>query len=218
MANDQQKKLVSFKELKSDLALASRLDEYKKLLNFPPPEKWVKRNPYAGNSKYLPIEKCELLLDTIYQEWKVEILKSEHVLNSFIVTVRLHYLHPVTNQWMFHDGIGADDFQLNSGVTKFSLDEMKSGAIKMSAPKAKSAAISDASHHLGRLFGKDLNRKDIVDFKGQYSQEPTQEAKEEERLILLMEKAKTKETLSAYLKECKTEKLRNKYDELYKKL
>ena len=39
---------------------------------------------------------------------------------------------------------------------------MSSGAIQMWAPSAESFAIKDAAEKLGKIFGKDLNRKDDI--------------------------------------------------------
>ena len=35
----------------------------------------------------------------------------------------------------------------------------------MAFPIAKTIAIKDSTHHLGKIFGSDLNRKDIVNYE-----------------------------------------------------
>ena len=35
----------------------------------------------------------------------------------------------------------------------------------MAFPIAKTIAIKDATHHFGNLFGSNLNRKDVIEFK-----------------------------------------------------
>ena len=42
------------------------------------------------------------------------------------------------------------------------MQNINNGALSMSFPIAKSLAIKDACDHFGRLFGSDLNRKDLA--------------------------------------------------------
>lgn len=157
-------------DLIKDKELAVQQDQFKFLLNQAPPEQWIKKNPYAKNAEYLPIDKIEHLLDTLFQQWKVEILESKPVFNAIQVTVRVHYLDPVTNTWLFHDGVGASELQTaqGTGILKPDFSNLNKGAIEIAAPKAKSEAIKDAADHLGRLFGRDLNRKNTTTYKMVY--------------------------------------------------
>lgn len=152
--------------------IAYKKDGLKFLLSHSPTAEWLKKNKYAQNAEYLPIDKVEYLLDRIFQEWKVEVLKTGQLLNSVEVTVRLNYIDPVTGLWKFHDGVGAKELQTKSetGHLKTDLSNIAPGAVEMALPIAKSKAIRDAADHLGRLFGRDLNRKDTIsDFVGSYS-------------------------------------------------
>ena len=123
-------------------------------------------------SEYLPIDKVEVLLDYIFQEWKIEVLSTQALFNSICVTVRLHYVNPTNGQWYFHDGVGAAAVQVDKGAMAGDLSAIKSSAVQMAAPAAKSYAMKDAAQHLGKLFGRDLNRRDAVYLPGAYSQEP----------------------------------------------
>lgn len=153
---------------------AFKNDSFLSILNTPPPQKWIKKNKFADNSDYLPIDKVEFLLDSIFQLWKVEVRQVQQLLTSIEVTIRLHYLHPVTGEWSFHDGVAAKEIQTKagSGPLKHDLSNISPGALQMAVPIAKSIAIRDAADHLGKIFGRDLNRKDTVEFAGKYSAEP----------------------------------------------
>ena len=168
--------LPKLAELHHDVAAAFKNDEFKLLLNQPPHATWVKKNPYANNAEYLPIDKIEMLLDRIFQQWSVEVKETKQLFNAIIVTVRIHYLHPITGEWRFHDGVGAKELQTvkGSGPLKLDFSNVNGGAVEKAAPIAKSMAIKDACDHLGKLFGRDLNRKDTIDFSGSYEQ-PKQE-------------------------------------------
>jgi hypothetical protein len=80
------------------------------------------------------------------------------------VTIRLHYLNPVNGEWEFQDGVGADEMQVKSGTSPADLANINKSALAMSIPKAKTEAIKDASHHIGRIFGRDLNRDDVKEY------------------------------------------------------
>lgn len=133
------------------------------LLNQKPPAKWIKKNPYAGNSLYLPIDKVEFLLRKIFKRYKVEILREQQLFNAVSVTVRLHYLHPVTNTWEWIDGGGAKSLQLKKGSSSFDFSNINTNAVDMAFPIAISQATKNAAAKLGRIFGADLNRNEILE-------------------------------------------------------
>lgn len=140
----------------------ANLDEFNSLINQPPPAKWVKTNPYANNSKYLPIDKVEFLLRKIFKDVDIEVLRESVMFNAVTVTVRIHYTHPVTGKRGFKDGVGASQVQVKKGTSPSDMANINNNAVEMALPKAKSQAIKDACDTLGRIFGSDLNRKDII--------------------------------------------------------
>lgn len=163
--------LPSLTDLHHDTAVAFKNDQFNLLLNQEPVAGWVKENKFAGNTKYIPIEKVEFLLTRIFQSWRVEIMREGALFNSVYAAVRLHYLNPVTGVWEYHDGVGAMPIQTDAGKSAADLGAIKSSAVQMALPGAVSYAIKDAAEHLGKLFGRDLNRKETMAFTGAYSQE-----------------------------------------------
>lgn len=163
-------KLPTLSELSGDIEKAVQEDKLKLLLNQQPPEAWVKVNKFAKDSKYLPIDKVEMMLDRIFQFWKVEILKTGQLFNGIEVTVRLHYRSPMDREWYYVDGVGAKELQTkkDTGVLKPDFSNVNPGAVEIALPIAKTQAIKDACHHLGKLFGRDLNRKETIAFTGSY--------------------------------------------------
>lgn len=155
----------TFSELyKSDSVIQlANLDEFNVLINQNPPAKWIKTNPYANNSKYLPIDKVELLLRKIYKDVDIEVLRESVMFNALTVTVRIHYTHPVTGQKGFKDGVGAKQIQTKKGSSPADFTNINNNAVEMALPIAKTNAIKDACHTLGRIFGGDLNRKDVLE-------------------------------------------------------
>jgi hypothetical protein len=162
--SDEKQNLPTIAELTGDVELAFKNDQFNLLMNQEPPAKWVKTHPYIKGYNYVPIDKVEFLLKKLFKLYKIEVLKTGMLLNAIEVTVRVHYLHPVTSEWMFHDGVGAQEVQTqkDTGSLKLDMSNINRGAVTMALPIAKSVAIKDAADHLGKLFGSDLNRKDTL--------------------------------------------------------
>lgn len=156
--------LPKIKDLYSDIQLAQKNDVFMSLMNQPPKSEWVKVHPIIKGYKYLPIERIEYLLKTIFKAYKVEITGQGQSFNGVWVTVRVHYLHPISSEWMYHDGIGASQLQTAKGTSPADLGNINNGALSMAFPMAKTIAIKDACDHFGNLFGADLNRKETMSY------------------------------------------------------
>lgn len=174
------KSVVKLKDLTSDLVVAETMDQFNTIVNQEPPIGIVKNHPNISGVKYMPIDKVEGMLTSIFQQHRIEILDSGQLLNSIFVTVRLHYKHPVTGEWTYHDGVGATAIQVERGSDASNLSAIKSNAIMLALPSAKSYAIKDAAEHIGRLFGRDLNRKDTMNFASNYVTQEAVDAKKAE--------------------------------------
>lgn len=158
------KNLPKIQELYSDKIATQRNDAFVALMNQQPKENWIKLHPFIKGYKYLPIERVEYLLKTIFKRYRIEITGQGQSFNGVWVTVRVHYLHPLTGDWDFHDGIGASQLQTAKGTSPADLANINNGALSMAFPMAKTIAIKDACDHFGNLFGADLNRKDIITY------------------------------------------------------
>jgi len=157
--------LPKIQDLYIDKVSTQKNDALVMLMNQPPKETWVKTHPFIKNYKYLPIERIEFLLKTIFKNYRIEVTGQGTAFNGVWVTVRVHYLHPVTGTWEFHDGIGASQLQTAKGTSPSDLNNINNGALSMAFPMAKTVAIKDACDHFGRLFGSDLNRKDLISYE-----------------------------------------------------
>ena len=104
----------------------------------------------------------EYLLRKIFKQFKIEITSQGPSFNGVFVTVRVHYLDPISGNWKFHDGIGAYSLQTKSGSSAADLSNINNGALSMAYPLAKTLAIKDACDHFGKMFGADLNRRDTL--------------------------------------------------------
>ena len=156
----------------SDLYKETEIQKFDKsdslnfLVNQPPKKEWIKVNKFAGNSNYIPIAIIETLLQKIFKQIRVEVIEYKSLFNSVGCHVRLHYLDVTTGEWTYHDGVGAVELQTKaeSGTLKPDFSNINKGAVMMALPMAKSYALKDAAEHIGKLFGRDLNRKDVIEY------------------------------------------------------
>lgn len=156
--------LPAIQDLYLDKATTQKQDAFVVLLNQPPAPEWVNVHPIIKGYKYLPIERVEYLLRQIFKAYRIEITGQGTAFNGVWVTVRVHYRHPVTGEWEYHDGIGACQLQTAKGTSPADLNNINNGALSMAFPIAKTVAIKDACDHFGKLFGSDLNRKDDITY------------------------------------------------------
>lgn len=163
--------LPTIEDLSQDTELAFRNDQLNLLLNQSPPVSWLKEHPTAkvkndrGDnvpSRYIPIEKIEFLLTKIFSRWSVEVVSYCQLFQSVAVHVKLKVENPVDGTYIIMDGLGAAPIQTDAGASAADLSKIKSAAVMMALPSAESYAIKDAAEKLGKLFGKDLNRRDVL--------------------------------------------------------
>lgn len=181
------KKMIDLYSDDQSIITLANLDEYNLILNQQPPGNWIKINKFANNSKYLPIDKVEYLLRRLYKTYDIEVLNIAVLFNAVSVTVRLHYFHPVLKEMKFVDGVGAKEIQTSKGGSPSDMSSIINGAVERALPIAKTNAQKDACHHLGKIFGSDLNRKDIIEDVIDTSLQDKKTTIERERLLLAIE-------------------------------
>jgi hypothetical protein len=164
--------LPAIQDLYGDIEKSSEQNALNILLNQPPKDDWLKPHPTAikkvnGKSVpvvYLPIERIEYLLTKIFLKWRVEINDVKLIANSVVVTVRLYYQDPISGVWDWQDGVGATPLQTDKDAGATNFDRIKSNAVMIGTPAAESYAIKDAAEKIGKLFGKDMNRADQINY------------------------------------------------------
>ena len=159
----QETKIV-LADLTPDVIGEWKLDQFNALLNQQPRKNWIKEHPYIKGYLYIPIDKVEWLLRKLFKRSRIEITGQGTAFNGVWVTVRVHYFHPVLEEWDFHDGIGSIQLQTQKGTSPADLSNINNGALSIAFPHAKSLAVKDATDHLGDLFGANLNRKDTMSY------------------------------------------------------
>lgn len=169
---------LELKDLHAKPEMAAMYGEFLNKVNADPNPQWIKTNQGV---RYIPIERVEWLLRTIYQRWEWQVIDYKVVANSICVHGRLRVQEPVTLEWIEMDGLGAVPIQVRSGSSPADFTAIIPNAIQKNLPAAESFALKDAAEKLGRVFGSNINRKDDAQFKSVYTNhapwvEPTEEA------------------------------------------
>lgn len=208
-----EKKQVAIQELYDNPELVLKQDQVLILLDQPPPENWITTHTQIAGYKYLPIDKVEFLLKKLFKGYRIDVKKTGILFNAIEVTVRVNYIDIATGEWTYQEGVGAEELQTaaRTGVLKTDFSNVNRGAVKMALPIAKTIAIKDACDHIGRIFGSDLNRKNVIALSQDALLSDIVKTKEEERMAKLIEKAKDRETLIG-LKAHLTEQLQTQFD------
>ena len=173
MENTLAIKIPTLAELVSDSEEKYNETALTVILNQSPPEKWLSAHPMAKIKDdtgatvplpYLPINKVEYLLTKIYGKWWVEVLDTKVIANSVAVTVRLHVRNPLTSETEWNDGVGAVAIQTDAGAGAMDWNKAKSSGVQIALPAAETYAIKDAAEKFGKIFGKDLGRRDSMNY------------------------------------------------------
>jgi hypothetical protein len=159
-------KLVRIEELYSDVDLAIKETELQVLLNQNPSDKWIREHPLAKKKvrgvempmKYLPIERVEWLAISIFGGFRVEVKEVQLIANAVAVTVRVFVKNPLTGLEEYQDGVGAVGLQTDKNASATDWTKIKSAAVQMALPAAKTYAEKDAFEAFGKIFGRDINR------------------------------------------------------------
>lgn len=154
--------LPKIQDLYNDRGLAKAQDTFVTLINQPPKAEWVKVHPFIKGYKYLPIERVEFLLKTIFKQYRIEVTGQGTAFNGVWVTVRVHYKDPISGEWSFHDGIGASQIQTKKGASAADMANINNNAVGLAFPMAKTEALKNACKSFGKLFGSDLNKADDI--------------------------------------------------------
>lgn len=142
-----------------------RLEKFQTMLNKDPDKNEVRVNNHAGNTLYLPISYTEMALDEMFFGlWETKDFKWQVIGNEIIGSITLRVFHPIANQWIERTGASATMIRMKSGSSVMDAQNKIHNALEMDFPHLKADCIVNAAKSLGKVFGRDLNRK----FEDQY--------------------------------------------------
>lgn len=156
--------IPKYSDLVTPDQITKDINDFQVLLNQEPRNEWLKENKHANNSKYIPIGILEWLMTSIFPGWYMEVIEHKQILNSISAHVRVFFYHPILHEWQHMDGVGASPMQTDQGAKPMDVNAIKNNSVQLALPIAESLAFKDAVEKLGKLFGKDLNRKDAMEY------------------------------------------------------
>lgn len=145
------------------------LEEFTKIVNSAPPPEGIAATP-DGRAKYMAVSFIESKLDEIYlRQWGATNVNIQIVANEILVWLTLWVIDPITGVKIERPGFAAVQITVDKAPANLEgsaknawaldLNNKKPNACYLSFPKAKSEAIKNAAQSLGKIFGRDINRK-----------------------------------------------------------
>jgi hypothetical protein len=147
------------------------LQKFQGRLNSEPAMEGVELTPDRKAST-LVISHIEMTLDELFfGQWTTEKFQWSHIANEVQASLELVVTHPVSGQQIRRIGTASvvimvdrvpDDIKDDPILRNrwaLSADNKKPNALDMAFPKLKSECLKNASQSLGKVFGRDLNRK-----------------------------------------------------------
>ena len=137
------------------------VEKFHERLNIDPKDKEIKTNKFAGNSKYLPISFIEMTLDEMFfGQWSTENFTYQVISNELVGSIDLVFIHPVTGFIIRRTGAAGVPIQMKSGSGVLDVQNKIPNTLVKDFPHLKSSCLANAARSIGKMFGRDLNRKE----------------------------------------------------------
>lgn len=159
--------------------LRLQLQEFARRLNAEPDINELEKTP-DGKAWSLPISFVEMTLDEIYLGlWDTVNYKWSAIANEVQGSLELVVVHPITGREVRRTGAASIVITVDSlsdedkkGMTKearnlyaLNPENKKPNALDLGFPKLKAECTKNAAQTLGKVFGRDINRKKFDAFK-----------------------------------------------------
>ena len=151
--------------------LRLNLQNFTTKLNVAPSQDSIDKTP-DGKAGTILISHIEMLLDEyFFGLWETENFKLSVISNEIVGSLELVFYHPTTGFRMRRTGAAAiqimvdkvpediKDKPRDKNLWALNPENKKSNALDMAFPKLKAECLKNAANSLGKLFGRDLNRK-----------------------------------------------------------
>jgi hypothetical protein len=162
--------------------LRIQLQEFVKRLNAEPDKKELDETP-DGKAKTLPISYIEMTLDEIFLgQWSTENFKWSAIANEVQGSIDLVVINPITGGVIRRTGAASIVITVDSlsdedkkrmskqdrNLFALNPENKKPNALDLGFPKLKAECTKNAAQSLGKIFGRDINRKKSDVFQEQY--------------------------------------------------
>jgi len=145
------------------------LQNFLQRLNREPNPEELDKTP-DGKAKTLPISFVEMTLDEIFLgQWSTENFTSKQMVNEVCGELELVVIHPITGMEIRRTGAASiiimtdkvPDTVTGQARNEWALSpsNKKYNALDLGYPKLKAECVKNAAQSIGKIFGRDLNRK-----------------------------------------------------------
>lgn len=146
-----------------------QLQDFQAKLNREPDQSELDRTP-DGKAKTLPISFVEMTLDELFLgQWGTEHFTTRVISNEVCGELELVLTHPITGREIRRCGAAGIIIQVDKAPDEIKGQERnewalnpsnkKPNALDLAYPKLKAECVKNAAQSLGKIFGRDLNRK-----------------------------------------------------------
>ena len=142
------------------------LQDFQRKLNVEPDPREFEKTP-DNRASFLPISFVEMTLDEIFLgQWELSEVHTQQIFNEVVATVCLTVTNPVTGKPQKRTGWASVIItqDKDAQVADFNMTKKKN-ALDLAFPKLGAEAFKNAAQSLGKIFGRDINRKKTDTFK-----------------------------------------------------
>lgn len=144
---------------------------FQQRLNEEPDAKVLDNTP-DGKAKTVVISAIETTLDELFLGmWSTRNFTTKVITNEVVGELELEVIHPITGMKIIRTGAAAIQITVDKVPEEIKNDSQKknlwaldpsnkkSNALDLTYPKLKAECLKNAAQSLGKIFGRDLNRK-----------------------------------------------------------
>lgn len=148
-----------------------QLQEFQNKLNQEPSPESLDKTP-DGKAQTVTISFIEMTLDELYLgQWSTRNFKTRNIANEVVGEIELEVINPISGMSIVRTGSAAIQIQVDKvpdaikdspqekNRWHLNSDNKKPNALDLGYPKLKAECLKNAAQSLGKIFGRDLNRK-----------------------------------------------------------
>jgi hypothetical protein len=142
------------------------LQDFQKRLNAEPDPREFEPTP-DGKARTLPISFVQMTLDELYLGlWESHSFTYSQIFNEVVGSIVLELTHPVTGCKIRRTGAASVIIMQDKDaqISDFNMTKKKN-ALDLAFPKLRAECEKSAAQTLGKIFGRDINRKLTDTFK-----------------------------------------------------
>ena len=147
-----------------------RLDKFMGHVSKEPRQSEIKKNTQANNVDFIPISFIETTLDELFLgQWSTEDFHYSVIANEIVGHLTLKFIHPISGQWISRVGVGAVPIRMAAGAAVDEFQKKIKTALMADLPHMKAECLKNAAKGIGKVFGRDLNRKAVDSYQKQFT-------------------------------------------------